>query len=122
MYWMILPSSFLQLDPTEGNVSMNNTIVPGALNGTAKLTAHIKSLKGNPTPNITWVDPNGSEIAFPNDRFSSDVDNVLNIDSIQSSDYGKYLYIADNGIGEKLTLEITLDQACMLALHEYMYI
>lgn len=106
----------------------NNSVVLGALNGSASLDANVQSLSGNPAPNITWVHPDGSGINFTaNDRFSTNGDNnrVLIVDSIKADDYGSYLYTADNGIGEKWIIEIILEQACKLIdtiLYDPLYI
>ncbi len=84
----------------------------GQINGSVQLRA-VSSLDGNPSPNITWLEPSDNVIEFPHYRFESPIDGVLSILQIQKSDFnGSFLFAAVNEIGT-LIVEVTLLEASM---------
>lgn len=89
---------------------LNDTIVYGQVNGSAEIRAVI-SLGGNPYPNVTWVNPSDHVIEFSDHRFNTTVDEALRILQIESGDFGSYLFIAMNGIGNELLVDVVLTEA-----------
>lgn len=100
-----------QPEVTKGDVQLYSSI-----GNSVNITATTK-IKGNPTPNITWVSPNITEI-MPGGRYyqSPDTPGILTINDLQLSDFGVYRFIASNGVGNDATLDISLTLLGKLAI------
>ncbi len=103
---------FCIIDPPEASEIYNNDTVYSEINGTVAIRAVNDSLSGNPYPAITWVHPDPT-IDLPHPRFNISTTGVLTISSIKPIDFGGYVFIANNGIGYPLMVDITLIEAGM---------
>ena len=84
------------------------------IGATASITAATR-IDGNPQPNVSWMNPNNTEIKFEG-RFLQPEVGKLMITDLQLDDFGQYIFTASNGVGKNIEINVTLIQIGELVL------
>ena len=101
--------SLLPLLSDQPEVTIGNSVIFAAKLGDSIDIIAAMDINGNPTPSLTWFDPNNTAISYGG-RFLQNVEGTLTIQDLELTDFGNYRFVASNDIGNNADVNLSLIQ------------